>query len=135
MKEYVVPAVPLGGTEEITAKRLLIANERPCEVERDGASESVTVTVKFAVPAAVGVPEMTPLTLKFNPAGKAPDVSDQETGAIPPVELSEALKGVPTAPDARTVVVMTSGGFTTIPPTIFAVCCGAEESLTCSPKP
>jgi hypothetical protein len=36
-------------------------------------SESATPTVKFAVPAAVGVPEITPvLALRDNPAGRLP---------------------------------------------------------------
>jgi hypothetical protein len=38
-----------------------------------GVSESVTVTVKFVVPEAVGVPEMTPVAaLRVRPAGKLP---------------------------------------------------------------
>jgi hypothetical protein len=39
-----------------------------------GVAESVTVTVKLKVPAAVGVPEITPPGLKVNPVGRAPDV-------------------------------------------------------------
>ena len=39
-----------------------------------GVCESVTLTVKFVVPANVplGVPEITPALLKLNPAGKFP---------------------------------------------------------------
>jgi len=41
-----------------------------------GVSESVTVTVKFAVPEAVGVPEITPVApLRVRPAGKLPVVT------------------------------------------------------------
>jgi len=126
--------VPLGGADDTTANRLLIIKVRLCDVVRGGAAASVTITVKLGAPAVVGVPEMTPLALRFNPAGNAPMVSDQETGETPPVELSVELKAVPTAPDPKTVVVIMSGGFTTIPPTILAVCCGVEESLTCNPK-
>ena len=43
-----------------------------------GVSESVTVTVKFAVPEAVGVPEITPAALRVRPAGKLPVVTAQE---------------------------------------------------------
>ena len=37
---------------------------------------SVTLTVKFAFPAAVGVPEIWPDPLRFNPAGNDPDAID-----------------------------------------------------------
>lgn len=44
-----------------------------------GVSESVTVTVKFAVPAVVGVPEIAPVAaLRFRPNGKLPLVTDHE---------------------------------------------------------
>jgi hypothetical protein len=49
---------------------------------------SVTFTVKFAVPAAVGVPEIVPLALRFRPAGRDPPASDQEYGGAPPVAVS-----------------------------------------------
>jgi len=39
---------------------------------------SLTVAVKFAVPLAVGVPEITPVEeFRVNPAGRPPDVTDQ----------------------------------------------------------
>ena len=41
-----------------------------------GVSESVTVTVKFVVPEAVGMPEITPVApLRVRPAGKLPVVT------------------------------------------------------------
>jgi hypothetical protein len=41
-----------------------------------GVSESVTVTVKFVVPAVVGVPEIAPVAeLRIRPAGKLPVVT------------------------------------------------------------
>jgi hypothetical protein len=44
-----------------------------------GVSESVTVTVKFAVPEAVGVPEIAPVAaLRVRPAGKLPVVTAHE---------------------------------------------------------
>jgi hypothetical protein len=44
-----------------------------------GVSESVTVTVKLAVPEAVGVPEMAPVAaLSVKPAGKLPLVMVHE---------------------------------------------------------
>ena len=43
-----------------------------------GVSESVTVTVKLAVPDAVGVPEIAPVAaLRIRPAGKLPVVTVQ----------------------------------------------------------
>jgi hypothetical protein len=42
-----------------------------------GVSESVTVTVKFVVPEAVGVPEIAPVAvLRVRPAGRLPVVTD-----------------------------------------------------------
>jgi hypothetical protein len=38
--------------------------------------ESATCTVKFAVPAVVGVPEISPLVDRVRPAGKLPATSD-----------------------------------------------------------
>jgi hypothetical protein len=49
---------------------------------------SVTFTVKFAGPAAVGVPETVPAALRFRPAGSDPPASDQEYGGAPPVATS-----------------------------------------------
>ena len=37
---------------------------------------SVALTVKFFVPAAVGMPLICPEELRFNPAGKAPELID-----------------------------------------------------------
>jgi hypothetical protein len=56
-----------------------------------GVSESVTVTVKFAVPEAVGVPEMAPVApLRVRPAGKLPLVMVHEYGVMPPVACKVA---------------------------------------------
>jgi hypothetical protein len=56
-----------------------------------GVSESVTVTVKFDVPAVVGVPEIAPVELfKDSPAGKLPVVTDQEYGETPPAACNVA---------------------------------------------
>ena len=43
-----------------------------------GVSESVTMTVKFDVPVAVGVPVIVPLEFSVNPAGRLPAVNCQE---------------------------------------------------------
>jgi hypothetical protein len=68
-----VPITPAGSEVVVTTTagfttmiRLAVA------VLAVGVSESVTVTVKFAVADVVGVPEITPALLKLKPAGKVP---------------------------------------------------------------
>ena len=59
----------------VAAMTMLIALDLVCT----GLPLSVTVTVKLAVPLAVGVPEIAPVAdARVNPAGKLPDVIDQE---------------------------------------------------------
>ena len=54
-----------------------------------GDEESLTWTVKDDVPACVGVPLIWPVeAVRFNPAGRVPELIDHEYGAVPP----EALK-------------------------------------------
>jgi hypothetical protein len=55
-----------------------------------GVPESVAVTVKGTVPAAVGVPEMAE-PLKLSPAGRLPLVTLQLMAPVPPEDVSEAL--------------------------------------------
>ena len=51
-----------------------------------GVVESVTFAVKLNEPAAVGVPETTPVVaLRLNPAGSAPELMLQLYGVVPPV--------------------------------------------------
>jgi uncharacterized membrane protein len=69
--------------------------------------------VKDAVPAAVGVPAITPAPLKFKPAGSAPLVIDQLYGGVPPVADRLCKYASFTRPALRTLVVMLNGaGFT-----------------------
>lgn len=50
-----------------------------------GDVESVAVTVKFATPPTVGVPEITPVAaFKTKPRGRAPDVMAQDKGKTAP---------------------------------------------------
>ena len=70
-----------------------------------GEALSVTVTVKFAVPFAVGVPEITPPFDNERPAGRLPDVIDQVYPGVPPLALSVALYELPFFPAARLVEV------------------------------
>jgi hypothetical protein len=53
----------------------LIVSENALEAVPPAAS--VSVTVKFDVPAVVGVPLSTPAELKVKPAGNVPEVTDQ----------------------------------------------------------
>jgi len=57
-----------------------------------GVVESLTRTVKSAVPAAVGVPSITPVALcKVRPAGSAPAITVHAAyGGVPPVAVSVA---------------------------------------------
>jgi hypothetical protein len=51
------------------------------------------------VPAAVGVPESTPvLELRVTPVGRLPEEMDQVIGATPPVTLNESEYGFPITP-------------------------------------
>ena len=52
--------------------------------------ESVTLTVKEEVPAAVGVPLITPLPLSVKTAGNEPEATDQLYGVVPPLAASVA---------------------------------------------
>ena len=53
-------------------------------------AESVAVTVKVEVPAAVGVPEITPAVDSDNPAGRLPVVTAHVYGGTPPVAINDA---------------------------------------------
>ncbi len=53
---------------------------------------SVTLTVKAKVPAAVGVPDSSPVDApRVIPAGSAPALTDQVNGLVPPVTVSWSL--------------------------------------------
>ena len=53
-------------------------------------AESVTVTVKLELPAAVGVPAIPPAALIDNPFGRLPDVTVQLYGGVPPLAFTDA---------------------------------------------
>jgi hypothetical protein len=46
---------------------------------------SVTFTVKLAVPAALGVPDIVPPAERLNPAGSDPFATDHMYGVVPPM--------------------------------------------------
>jgi hypothetical protein len=65
--------VPAVSGEAVTIESAgITVSENACDVICFGGPLSVTVTVKLDVPAAVGVPLITPLFDSFKPAGKAP---------------------------------------------------------------
>ena len=53
----------------------------------DPEAPSVTFTVKFDVPAVVGVPEIV-LPERLSPAGSVPPDTDQVYGGVPPMAFS-----------------------------------------------
>ena len=89
-----------------------------------GVWESVTRTVKFEVPAVVGVPEITPPELKESPAGRLPLWRDQLYGVTPPVAASVWLYATPICPFGRLEVVTERSTGITIDNAFVAVSAG-----------
>ena len=87
-----MPMTPAGSELVVTDKAGLTTMLRfAVAVFAVGVSESVTLTVKFAVPEAVGVPEMAPVAaLSVKPTGKLPLVMVHEYGVMPPVACNVA---------------------------------------------
>src|ERR1039457_193726 len=69
---------------------------------------SMTVTLKEAVPARVGVPESVPSCARLRPAGRFDPT--QPEGGVPPVTASLVLKAEPSVAGPRDAVVMTKSG-------------------------
>ena len=68
---------------------------------------SVTLTVKFEVPAVVGVPLITPVeALRERPAGKEPVRTLQARGGTPSEAVRVAEYEAPTVPSGREAVVI-----------------------------
>ena len=70
------------------------------------ADASVTVTVKFEVPRAVGVPVKAPLVESVRPVGRAPADTAKVYAARPPEVVIAPLYGTPMVPAVRLEVVM-----------------------------
>ena len=84
---YAFPTVPAGSGDVVviaTGGRLITSVAASVAVCA-GLPESVAVIVNVLVPAAVGVPAMTPAVLRLRPAGKVPAVTVQVIGVVPPV--------------------------------------------------
>lgn len=88
---YAVPALPLGRVVVVILNGGLMVMLKAWFTLCGGVPESFAVTVNFAVPAVVGVPEIAPELFKFNPAGKLPVVTVQVTVPVPPELCREAL--------------------------------------------
>ena len=104
---YAVPTVPLGRVEVVivggvpapagstTMLRAAVSFPAPF----------VALTVKLDVPAAVGVPEITPAALSVKPTGRVPTETSQVIGASP-VAVSVALYALPSVALDKVVVVI-----------------------------
>ena len=86
--EYAVPTVPAGRVDVVTVNEgaAAIVMENPWVSFPPVLS--VTLTVKFAFPATVGVPLITPDEDRVKLAGKLPPEIVQLTGATAPVAVS-----------------------------------------------
>jgi hypothetical protein len=133
--EYDVPAVPPGSDVVVTVGGWAAATTAMFNAFVPVLfAESVTCTVNDAVPAAVGVPEITPVdATRLIPAGKAPALTLQLYGVVPPLACSVVEYDVPAVPPGSDVVV-TVGGWAAATtamlnafvPVLFA------ESVTCT---
>jgi len=103
-----------------------------------GAVESVIFTVKLKEPAAVGVPEMAPDDAdSVRPTGKAPELTLQVYGVVPPVASNVVEYAVAVWPDGtELVVICTAGAAATVRVNDFVVvsAVGTVESVTFTVK-
>jgi hypothetical protein len=75
---------------------------------------SVTLTVKFADPAVLGVPDSAPDAERLSHAGSDPADTDHEYGGDPPDAPSVCEYATPTVPAGNDEVVMVSAGGLTV---------------------
>ena len=68
--------VVLGTTRDVATVRM------NC-FDASGEVPFEALAVRVNVPAAVGVPKITPVLLRYNPSGKLPSERLQATGAVP----------------------------------------------------
>lgn len=98
---------------------------------------SATCTVKFDVPAAVGVPLMTPAEERVRPAGSVPADVVHVNGVVPPVAVSVCEYAAFTVPFGRLAVVIDGAddaAAIVIVRLAAAVNWGELESATCAVK-
>src|SRR3990172_5132546 len=98
------------------------------------AFASVTCTVKLAVSAVVGVPDITPADgSRDNPPGRTlPAASDQVDDPFPPVAARVWVYAAPTVPKVNVWVVTTSGSYAVSEKSLAVI--AALASLTCTVK-
>jgi hypothetical protein len=85
-------AVPSGSEAEIVnadGAEAATTIERTTDLVCADLLLSVTLTVKFDVPLAVGVPEIKPDDEILSPTGRLPAVMDQLYGEVPPLACKE----------------------------------------------
>jgi hypothetical protein len=107
---YATPTVPLGRVVVVITRLAGMTIESAWSSVSGVPWLSVTRTVKFDVPAVVGVPLITPPELRDSPDGRLPESSDQLYGVTPPVAASVRLYATPICPFGRLVVVITRSG-------------------------
>jgi hypothetical protein len=123
--EYAVPTVPLTSGDAVVIESGGGSTVRANDFVAVRDALSRTWTVKFAVPAAVGTPLITPPD-NVRPAGGVPVVTDHAYGGVPPVASKLCEYEVPTAPFGRgDAVVIESGGGSTVRTNDFVVICDA----------
>lgn len=93
-----------------------------------GLPESVTMTVIFEVPGAVGVPP-TVQPVSERPAGNVPDVIEQLYGVVPPPASMLALYTTPTVPFGNVFVSVSAAGLITMVSGPEVVCVGEPASV------
>src|SRR3954469_5330617 len=73
-----------------------------------GVRESVAITSKVVVPAALGVPKIVPSPRMDSPGGKSP-CAFHDTGAVPPLDRRASANGTRSVPLGSPVVAIVSG--------------------------
>src|SRR4029077_10471185 len=109
--EYAVLAVPPGNDVVVTVGGCAAAATATLKAFVPVLfAASVTCTVNDAVPAVVGVPEITPVdATRLNPAGSVPALTLQVYGVVPPLACSVVVYALPAAPPGNDVVVTVGG--------------------------
>ena len=108
---YCAPGAAFGNAGVVIATGGATVIENWREAMCGGVPVSATSTTNGKVPTTVGVPEISPAALKFNPGGSDPPTSDQAsalTGGIPPRAVSVAEYGCPLTAEGRAAVLMSS---------------------------
>ena len=78
--------VASGNDVLVTCRTVATMIERSAVAARVGAPVSMACTVKFDLPAVVGVPAMTPVAASIvSPSGNEPALTDHVYASVPPV--------------------------------------------------